>query len=108
MVYNRPVICNGPVFRKCVKENGAVRILFDHTYGGLNSKHGKIPHFEIAGPNGAYLPACADIQSDTIVVNNPEIEFPSFVRYAWSDDPCGCDVYNSANLPLAPFMAEIK
>jgi len=31
---------------------------------------------------------------------------PVAVRYAWADNPAGCNLYNSAGLPAAPFRTD--
>ncbi len=83
--YNMPGICySGPIFKSIKIEADKIRVLFDYTCGGLQSRDGKeLNHFEIASADENYLPAQAEIQGDTVVVASPEIKEPKFVRFAW-------------------------
>jgi len=93
---------SGPFFASAQPEGAKLRISFTHAEG-LHATGPAIPHFEIAGADGKFLPAEAIIEKQTIVLSNPQIPSPTAARYAWSPTPLGADVYNSANLPLAPF-----
>ena len=35
-----------------------------------------------------------------------EVFKPVAVRYAWSDNPEGCNLYNGAGLPASPFRTD--
>jgi sialate O-acetylesterase len=57
----------------------------------------------IAGADGKFVPAEARIEGDTVVVTSAEVSAPAAVRYAWDNYPEGCNLYNAAGLPAAPF-----
>jgi len=40
------------------------------------------------------------------VVSSPKVPQPVAVRYAWADNPEGCNLYNQAGLPAAPFRTD--
>ncbi len=71
--------------------------------GGLVARGGPLATFELAGADGVFMPATATIEGDTIVVRSAAIAQPTAVRYAWSNYPAGCNLYNTAGLPAAPF-----
>ena len=43
---------------------------------------------------------------DTLVVSAPDVPAPRAVRYAWSDNPAGCNLYNADGLPASPFRTD--
>jgi sialate O-acetylesterase len=49
--------------------------------------------------------AQAAINGDAVVVWNPSVRQPRFVRYAWADNP-ECNLYNGAGLPASPFRTD--
>ena len=36
----------------------------------------------------------------------PPVPHPVAVRYAWGDNPEGCNLYNGAGLPASPFRTD--
>lgn len=63
--------------------------------------------FEIAGDDGNWKPAKAQIISKTkIEVFSKKVKKPVHVRYAWSCDPQGVNLYNQEGLPAAVFTTE--
>jgi len=60
----------------------------------------------IAGADRKFAWADARIDGDTVVVSSPEIPEPVAVRYAWVNNPEGCNLYNGAGLPAAPFRSD--
>lgn len=59
--------------------------------------------FEVAGADGKFVPAEAMIEGDAVVVRCAEVTAPTTARYAWAGYPEGCNFYNGAGLPAAPF-----
>jgi hypothetical protein len=51
----------------------------------------------------SFVPAEAMIEGDAIVVRCAEVTAPTAARYAWAGYPEGCNFYNGAGLPAAPF-----
>ncbi len=49
--------------------------------------------------------ADARIDGDSVLVSNSEIPAPVSVRYAWADNPEGCNLRNGEDLPASPFNA---
>jgi sialate O-acetylesterase len=103
IAYNETIEYSGPLFRFQSRDDHALRIWFDHS-SGLLAKGGAVKGFQIAGPEGKFLPADARIDGQCVVVSNGEIEEPVVVRYAWKDNPDG-NLYNQAGLPASPFQS---
>jgi sialate O-acetylesterase len=104
IAYGASVEYTGPAFRQTSVENGSIRVWFDHA-GGLSAKAGEPQGFEIAGHDHNYLPASARIDGQAIVLSNPQIANPEYVRYGWANAPT-LNLYNSAGLPMSPFTSE--
>ncbi|MEI7782302.1 MAG: sialate O-acetylesterase, partial [Planctomycetota bacterium] len=50
--------------------------------------------------------ANARIDGQSVVVTSPQVPHPVAVRYAWADNPEGCNLYNAAGLPASPFRSD--
>ena len=85
--------------------DGAIRLKFSHAEG-LTTKDGPLKWFTIAGADQKFVSAEATIEGDTVVVRSAEAAAPVAVRYAWDNYPEGCNLYNAAGLPAAPFRTD--
>ena len=105
IAYGEKIVYSGPMFRQATRENGALRLWFDHAAEGLVAQGGRLRGFEIAGAGRVYVPADARIDGVTVVVSSPTVSAPLHVRYGWADYP-ECNLYNSEQLPASPFRSE--
>lgn len=95
---------SGPVFKRAERAGNGLRLHFDHA-AGLTAPGGEAPGFELAGPDGRFVPAVARVERDgTVLVSASGVSAPSAVRYAWSNSPA-VSLVNAAGLPAAPFRA---
>ncbi|NMB19958.1 MAG: 9-O-acetylesterase, partial [Firmicutes bacterium] len=60
--------------------------------------------FTLAGSDGEFYPAQAEIHGDTVRLWSREVPQTMAIRYAWEDNPEGANLYNSEGLPAVPFM----
>jgi sialate O-acetylesterase len=98
---------SGPIFSRInIEANGRVRCSFRHVGNGLVARGGRLRHFALAGKDRIFLYAEAVIEGRTVVVHSSEIPEPVAVRYAWADNPEGCNLYNSEGFPAAPFRSD--
>jgi sialate O-acetylesterase len=104
LVYGEPVDGSGPLFRQVTGEQSGMRVWFDHD-AGLTAKGGPLTGFEIAGPDGQFVPATAAIQGSSILVTNDAVKNPRYVRYAWQN-VTDANLYNGAGLPASTFTSE--
>ncbi len=103
--YRQPVTASGPVMVACVVQNQSLRVRFAHALG-LQTRDRQPPAgFEIAGADGNFSPALAEIEGDTVVVTSPQVARPAWLRYAWADNPT-VNLCNAAGLPAAPFRLD--
>ena len=106
-IYGEQVAFSGPVLSRATREGDAVTLTFSGQSGGLMSRANTLRGFELAGADGKFVAARAEIfGADTVKVSVAGVE-PVAVRYAWGDDPAG-DLTDAAGLPAAPFVKEIK
>jgi sialate O-acetylesterase len=83
-VYNKDIEADAPVFCRTEEQgNAALHLHFDNAQAGLEF-HGDInASFEVAGAQGGYYPARAEINGDTVVVSSDNVQQPKRARYAW-------------------------
>jgi sialate O-acetylesterase len=105
-VYGRKVEYSGPRYASMKVEGNAIRIRFSHVDGGLLAKDGPLKWFQIAGADEQFVDAEATIDGKTVVVKSDKVAAPAAVRYAWANYPIGCNLFNAAGLPAAPFRTD--
>ncbi len=114
----KDIVFSGPLFKEMKVEGSKVRLSFDYVGGGLmvGKKDGKNPtiadktaklkRFAIAGADKKWVWADAVIEKDSVVVSAPEIPSPVAVRYAFSANPAGANLYSREGLPASPFRTD--
>ena len=81
--YGRDIVHSGPVYKGMKIEGSKVRVSFNHTGSGLESRDGNpLSRFEIAG-EGDFVAASAVIDGNTVVVSSDRVVSPSAVRFGW-------------------------
>jgi len=112
------LVPSGPLFKSLKIDGGKAIVEFDHVGSGLmiGSKQGREPavedegarleRFAIAGADEKWAWAEAVIDGNTVVVSSPEVAEPVAVRYAFSMNPHGANLYNREGLPASPFRSD--
>jgi sialate O-acetylesterase len=101
-----PGVASGPLYDGMTIERDRIRLRFRHVGGGLVAAGGPLATFAIAGQNRLFSPAKAVIEGATVVVSHPDVPEPVAVRYAWADNPEGCNLRNREGLPASPFRTD--
>ncbi len=65
-----------------------------------------LQRFAIAGEDKKWHWADATIDGDTVVVSSAEVAKPVAVRYAFTMNPQGANLYNVEGLPASPFRTD--
>jgi sialate O-acetylesterase len=114
----KDLVPSGPLYTGMKVEGGAIRIAFDHVGAGLmvgrkdgrkpavEDNGGKLARFAIAGEDQKWVWADARIDGATVVVSSPDVPAPVAVRYGFSANPLGLNLYNKDGLPASPFRTD--
>jgi sialate O-acetylesterase len=105
-VYGKSIEYSGPVYHHVEFKGGKARITFDHVGGGLIARGDKLGGFALAGADRKWVWANAHIHGDSVIVESLAIPNPVAVRYAWTDTPCGANLFNKAGLPASGFRTD--
>lgn len=105
LVYDEPVVAEGPTLERVERDGNALRLTFTNTAGGLTVRGDLAEGFELAGAGGVYCPACAEVSLDTVRVWSEAVPAPETVRYAWKNYAYG-NLYNLAGLPAVPVRTD--
>ncbi|HEY1788095.1 MAG TPA: sialate O-acetylesterase, partial [Verrucomicrobiae bacterium] len=103
-VYGRKVVASGPKLTVARFQGSKVVLAFNPEGKGQQLVlKVKTPNgFELAGVDGKFAPATAEVQQDEIILAAAGVTTPLAVRYAWADNP-DVSLFNTAGLPAAPF-----
>jgi sialate O-acetylesterase len=103
--YGRNVEFSGPVFRKMETRGGKIILSFDHATG-LRAQDGQpLNWFTLAGADGIFGTAKAEISGEQIIVSSPDVRRPLAARFAWHELATP-NLVNGAGLPCAPFRTD--
>ena len=114
----KDIVVSGPLFKALRIDGASAVVEFDHVGGGLmvGKKTGVTPtaevpggtltRFAIAGADKQWVWADAKIEGTTVRVSSPKVPAPVAVRYAYSMNPEGCNLYNREGLPASPFRTD--
>ena len=104
-IYHELIEDSGPTYKSSTVIGNAMRILFDHA-DGFQAKAGPPSQLWISGADRRFYPATASIDGDALIVSSAMVPAPVAVRYAWTDNPQNCNLYNAAGLPALPFRTD--
>jgi sialate O-acetylesterase len=103
----KDLVFSGPLYRAMKVEGAAIRCEFDYAAGGLATPgNAPLRGFAIAGADRKFVYADARLEGETVVVSSPQVPEPVAVRYAWANNPAGCNLQNQAGLPASPFRTD--
>ncbi|MBD3421832.1 MAG: hypothetical protein GF398_17090 [Chitinivibrionales bacterium] len=110
-IYHENVTYNGPLYEGYSVEGDKVRIFFqEQTNRGLRTiGGGELQGFSIAGGDGVFELAQAEIQDDEVVVWSTIISEPKHVRYGWGGTRGSlrcANLSNESNLQAYPFRTD--
>ncbi len=101
------LVFSGPLFKGIETDGSRILVSFEHTGSGLASSDGEpLNWFEIAGPDGVFKKAYAEIEGSRVAVSSPGVENPAAVRFGWQE-LAGPNLVNKEGLPASPFNSEL-
>lgn len=100
--YGKRIEAFGPIYKSMkIKADKAI-LSFDYTADGLKSEGGELKGFEVAGEDGVFYQAVAQIKGDKVIVYSDKVAAPKDVRYGWGKF-FRVNLYNRAGIPASPF-----
>lgn len=114
----KDLVCSGPLYKGMTVEGAKIRVSFDYADKGLivgkktghgpavEDKDGTLKRFAVAGADKVWSWANAAIDGSTVLVSSPNVPAPVAVRYAFTMNPEGCNLYNKEGLPASPFRTD--
>lgn len=105
--YGEDIVYSGPIYDSLTIQDDRALVKFRHAGHGLKSLDGQpLRYFQIAGADGRFVPAEAQISGDTLIVHSADLPEPRAVRYAWTDNPENPNFANEDGLPASPFRTD--
>lgn len=105
-VYHAGFQAYGPMYRSHQIDGNKVVISYDHIGQGLTVAHSdKLQGFALAGEDGVWHWADAEIAGDTVVVSSDAVARPVRVRYAYAANRRWANLFNKDGLPATAFEA---
>ena len=106
--YGQNITYSGPVYKSNTVQGNKMIISFHPASigTGLISKDGAaLKEFQIAGTNGVFYAATANIVGNTVEVSSPNVAVPAVVKYAYTA-ALQPNLTNKEGLPAAPFKTD--
>jgi sialate O-acetylesterase len=104
--YKKQVVYSGPVYRDMKISGSKIALTFADVAGGLISNDNKpLTWFTIAGADGKFVAADAEIKGDKVIVSAKDITKPTAVRFAWNE-AAQPNLFNKSGLPARPFRTD--
>lgn len=86
---------------------GKAKVTYPDTYELRTAdKYGYVNGFELAGCDGVFRYAKAEIRNNKVIVSADTVGRPRALRYAWADDPNDINLFTSDGKPVAPFRTD--
>ncbi len=105
--YGKKIVPGGPVYKSMKKDGNKIHIQFDDVGSGLVEQGGTpLKTFAIAGADKRFVAAQAVIVDNAVIVSSADVPDPVAVRYAWADNPVGCNLFNKEGFPASPFRTD--
>lgn len=103
--YGQDIVYSGPLYKSMEVEGNKIRVFFDYADNGLKASGKRLTGFEIAGEDGIFIQAVAEINKNQVIVYNPKIREPVYVRYAYHNGS-EATLFNAEGLPASSFTTE--
>jgi sialate O-acetylesterase len=107
VAYGEKIEYSGPLYHSMKVNGDRVVLTFTHTGSGLSAPGGELKGFTIAGDDGSFVPATAQIEDDKVVVQSQSVAHPKAVRYGWAHTP-DVNLFNKEGLPASPFRTDVN
>ena len=104
--YGKEAMAPGPLYQSMTVDNSRIRLKFSHSKNPVTASDSPLKHFVIAGSDRKFVSASAVVEDGDVLVSSRLVSDPVAVRYAWSNDPAGCNLRGSNGAPVSPFRTD--
>jgi sialate O-acetylesterase len=106
LVYGeKDLVCEGPKLQSVSHKEKSLELTFSHTGSGLELRTEPVSAFEVAGADGRFVPADAQLKDGKILLGSSQVDTPEFVRYGWKKWFVPT-LLNHEGLPAGPFRTD--
>lgn len=102
--HKKGFIAESPLFEKATFEGEKAIVYFYNAKGLRTSDNKAVQAFELAGEDGIFYPAKAEIKAEKVQVVSEKVKQPKYVRYAFQPMSEG-NLVNEAGLPASTFSS---
>jgi len=102
--YGKDIVSSGPLYKSHQSTATYIDVEFDEIGSGLMFKDNP-NDFEIAGDDGVFYNASAQIIDNKVRVSSNKVKNPKTVRYGWKNWVIG-SLFNKEGLPASSFSSE--
>jgi sialate O-acetylesterase len=105
IAYGKSVESSGPTYASRGHSGSTLILNLNHARG-LKTSDGAAPKgFALAGQDGVWHWATAEISGSSVRLNASQVPHPLHVRYGWDDFPV-LNLINGSGLPASPFRTD--
>ena len=101
----KDVVYSGPLYKSMKADGDRIRLQFAHAVGLKTRDDKPLSEFQIAGADGKFVDATAEIDGDDVVVSAAGVKAPQHVRFGWHK-LANPNLINGAGLPASPFQTD--
>ncbi len=108
-VYGRPVLADSPAVEGCRRDGSSICIRFAHSGRGLECRGEKPLTVDVKINDTAVNEPEIRVCENVMLISSPELEADGPVTVEFCRRPyCEDNIYNSAGLPMLPFVCRIE
>lgn len=109
VAYNESnVVYSGPTLTSVTQNGDQLVLTFGDVGAGLITTDGEpVRWLAVAGADKKFVWAKSKIEGNNVIAWSDNVVDPLYVRYAWSDNPEGANLFNKEGLPASPFEAQV-
>jgi len=108
-IYNQDIIYAGPTLKSIASEGNKIRIKYHPASVGsglaIRWNQTSLNEFKIAGKDGVFYPAVAEISGNDVLVSSPGVPSPQKVAFAYTNNAMP-NLMNKDSLTACPFNTE--
>jgi sialate O-acetylesterase len=102
-IYGKDYLPQGPIYQDHIVDGNQVIVSFLYSEGLYANE--TIRGFELAGSDGKYYDATAQIQGNTVILESSKVDNPMNIRYGFGKAPY-LNVYNKDGFVMSPFRTD--